>query len=178
MEELSLHILDIVENSIRAGASKIEIKIGEDEKRDLLSIMIKDNGQGMDEETLQRACDPFFTTKKNRRFGLGLPLLREAAKAANGNLTIKSKKGKGTTIEANFQYSHIDRQPLGNIGQTLLTLIIGNPEIDFLFVRKKNGHNYRLDTKKIKVKLKNKPLNSLEGIKMLRDSLKEIPKIF
>lgn len=172
MEEISLHILDIAENSVAAEANKIEIRIAEDKERDLLSVEIKDNGIGMDEETIKKTLDPFYTTKTARRFGLGLPLLAEAAKAANGNLTIRSKKGAGTKIKAIFQLSHIDRQPLGDIGQTIITLVIGNPEVDIIYMYQGNHHNYRLDTRKIKTRLKGKPINSPEGIRMLREDLK------
>lgn len=177
MEDLSLHILDIVENSIAAEADSIEISIVEDKKMDLLSVEITDNGTGMDEEMIQKAFDPFFTTKTTRRFGLGLSLLSEAAKAANGELSIQSKKGKGTKIKAKFQHSHIDRKPLGDIGQTLITLIIGNPEVDLTYIHKKNGHNYYLDTRKIKAFLKRQPINSPDGLRMLREDLRKIQKI-
>lgn len=174
MEDLSLHILDIVENSVAASADKIEIRISEDKKRDLLSIEIIDNGIGMDEKTVKKALDPFFTTKTVRRFGFGLSLLSEAAKAANGHFSIKSKKGDGTRIKADFQYSHIDRKPLGDIGQTIITLVIGNPDIDLIYVHKKNSHKYNFDTKKIKAQLKDIPINSLDGIRKIKEKLASI----
>lgn len=173
MEDLSLHILDIAENSVAATADKIEIRISEDKEKDLLSIEIIDNGVGMDKKTLEKALNPFYTSKTVRRFGFGLSLLSEAAKAANGHLSMQSKKGEGTRIKADFQRSHIDRQPLGDIGQTIITLIIGNPEIDFFFEHKRNGHTYCLDTRKIKAQLNELPINSLTGIKMLRENLKK-----
>ncbi|MFQ5721013.1 MAG: ATP-binding protein [Candidatus Aminicenantales bacterium] len=174
MEDLSLHILDIVENSIAAKANKIEIIISEDKKRGLLSLKIKDNGIGMDEETAKKALDPFFTSKTTRRFGLGLSLLSEAAKVANGNFSIKSKKGQGTKITANFKYSHIDRKPLGDIDQTIITLVIGNPEIELIYIHKKNGHKYCIDTRKIKAQLKDKRINSPDGIRILKEDLNKI----
>ncbi len=176
MEELSLHILDIVENSIAAKAGKIEIRISEDKKKDLLFIEVIDNGIGMDQETVNKVLDPFYTTKKVRPFGLGIPLLSEAAKAANGRFSVKSKKGKGTKIRADFQFSHIDRQPLGDIQQTIITLVMGNPEVDLIFVYKKDGHEYRLDTRELKVRLKETPINSLSGIQMVREDLKKMKK--
>jgi signal transduction histidine kinase len=176
MEDLSLHILDIVENSVAAQASKIEIRLAEDKKKDLLSVEVIDNGIGMDEETQRKALDPFFTSKKVRRFGLGLSLLSESAKAANGHLSIRSEKGKGTKIRADFQYSHIDRKPLGDIGQTIITLIIGNPDVDIIYVHKKDGHEYSLDTRKIKAQLKDIPINSLDGIRMIKEDLKRDTK--
>ena len=174
MEDLSLHILDIVENSVAARANTIEIRISEDEKKDLLSVEIIDNGAGMDEETVKKTLDPFYTTRTVRRFGFGLPLLSEATKAANGHLSIESKKGEGTKIKAVFQYSHIDRKPLGDMGQTIITLVIGNPEIDLIYVHKKNGQKYSLDTRKIKARLKEAPINSPAGIIMIREDLKKI----
>jgi len=173
MEDLSLHILDIVENSVAARADKIEIRISEDKKKDLLSVEVIDNGAGMDEETVEKALDPFYTSKTVRRFGLGLPLLSEAAKAANGYLSIRSKKGEGTRIRADFQYSHIDRKPLGNMGQTIITLVMGNPDIYLIYVHKKNSHEYSLDTKEVKTRLKDRPINSLDGIRLIREDLKK-----
>lgn len=171
MEDISLHILDIAENSVAANADNIEIRISENIQKDLLTIEVIDNGEGMDEETLKKALDPFYTTKTVRRFGFGLSFLSEAAKAANGQFSIQSEKGKGTKISASFQHSHIDRQPLGDLGQTIFTLIIGNPHIDFYFAHKRNGHTSRLDTRKIKAQLNEQPINSLAGIKLLRRSL-------
>lgn len=176
MEDLSLHILDIAENSVAAKADKIEIRIIEEKDKDLLSVEVIDNGEGMDKESLEKALDPFYTSKTVRRFGFGLSLLSEAAKAANGHLSIKSKRGEGTRIKADFQRSHIDRKPLGDIGQTIITLIIGNPEIDLVYVHKKNDRTYSLDTKKIKAHLSETPINSPAGIRMVREELKKIRK--
>jgi hypothetical protein len=173
MEDLSLHILDIVENSVAAQASKIEIRLSEDTRKDLLSLEVIDNGKGMDEEVHKKALDPFFTTKKVRRFGLGLSLLSESAKAANGHLSIESEKGKGTRIRADFQHGHIDRKPLGDIRQTISTLVIGNPGIDIIYLHKKDGHEYILDTRKIRARLKDIPINSLDGIRMIKEDLKK-----
>jgi len=144
----------------------------EDKENDLLSVEIIDNGIGMDKETRKKVLDPFYTSKTVRRFGLGLPLLSEAAKAANGQLSLESKKGEGTRVKADFQYSHIDRKPMGDMGQTIITLIVGNPEIDLIYVHKKNSHTYTLDTRKLKAQLKEAPLNSLDGIRMIRENLK------
>jgi len=173
MEDLSLHILDIAENSVAASADKIEIRITEDKKKDLLFVEVFDNGIGMDEETTKKALDPFYTTKTVRRFGFGLSLLSEAAKAARGSFSIKSKLGKGTKIWATFQLSHIDRQPMGDMGQTMITLILGNPEIDFVFVYKKNGFEYILDTGEIKAQLGDVPINSTEVLKLIKENLKQ-----
>lgn len=145
-----MHILDIVENSIRAGAKKIEIKIVEEKKRDLLTIEIIDDGKGMDKKTLKNVLDPFFTTKNRGKVGLGLPLLVQSAKESGGGIKIKSKPGKGTKVKATFGYSHIDRKPLGDVNKSLKVLITANPDINFIFEYKKDDVSYRLDTKEIK----------------------------
>lgn len=149
-----MHILDIVENSIRAKASTIEIKVVEDIEKDLLTIEIRDNGQGMDEETVNKVLDPFFTTRTTRKVGLGLSLLGQAARESGGNIEIESQAGGGTRVEATFGYSHIDRKPLGNMQATLTTLIVGNPEVDFIYEHKKGELEYRLDTKEVRARIR------------------------
>lgn len=150
MEDLSLHILDIVENSIRAYAKKIEIKIIEEKKKDLLTIEIIDDGKGMDEKTLKNVLDPFFTTKNTRKVGLGLSLLAQSAEESGGSIEIESKPGQGTKVKATFGYSHIDRKPLGDVHESLKVLITANPDINFIYEYQKDGAGYRLDTKEIK----------------------------
>jgi anti-sigma regulatory factor (Ser/Thr protein kinase) len=173
MQDLSLHILDIAENSITAEAKTIQILIKEDTKKDRLSLEISDDGRGMDKETIERVLDPFFTTKKIRRFGLGLSLLSEASKMANGHLTIKSEPGKGTKIIATFQASHIDTKPLGDIPQTLISLIIGHPEIDLIYRHTTEEAEYCMDTKEIKAQLNGLSINSPEVLKLIKKHLKE-----
>ncbi|MFQ5867356.1 MAG: ATP-binding protein [bacterium] len=138
MEDLSLHILDIVENSIVAQAKKIEISIIENIKEDLLTVKIKDDGKGMDEEMIKKSLDPFFTTKTTKKVGLGLPLLAQAAEESGGKLEIESEVGKGTTIMATFKLSHPDRRPLGNMKETMKILTVAHPEIKFIFEHKKS----------------------------------------
>ncbi len=150
MEDLSLHILDIVENSITACAKKIEIKIIEEKKKDLLTIEIIDDGKGMDEGALKNVLDPFFTTRNTRKVGLGLPLLAQSAEESGGSIKIESKPGQGTKVKATFGYSHIDRKPLGDIYESLKVLIVANPDINFIYEYQKNDVNYHLDTKGIK----------------------------
>jgi anti-sigma regulatory factor (Ser/Thr protein kinase) len=173
MEDLSLHILDIAENSIAAQARNIEIKIEEDKEKNLLSLEIVDDGKGMDEEMLKKALDPFFTTKKTRRFGFGLSLLAEAAKAARGHFTIDSKPKRGTKVKATFQANHIDIKPLGDIPQTLVTLIISHPEVDILYSHKVDRSEYSLDTKEIKAQLDGVAINTPEVITLIKNNLKE-----
>ena len=173
MEDLSLHILDIAENSIEAKAKKIKIKVVEDGKKDTLSLEIADDGKGMDKETLKKALDPFFTTKKTRRFGLGLPLLAEAARAANGRFFIQSKAKLGTKIKASFQASHIDTKPLGDIAQTIVTLITGHPEVEIDYRHQVNRSYYSLSTEEIKAHLNGISINSPQVVNFIRKNLKE-----
>lgn len=174
MLELALHVLDIAENSSRAQAALIEITITEDLARDIFSLEIRDNGTGMDEKTMEKAMDPFFTTKKVRRFGLGLPMLSQAAKATGGRFSLMSEKGKGTDVYAEFRHSHIDRQPLGDISGTIVALIIGNPDIDILYKHCKNGRTYIMDTREIREGLGlDIPLNHMEVLNLIRDNIKE-----
>ena len=163
MEDLSLHILDIAENSIRAKASRVEIKVVEDIAKDSLTIEIEDNGQGIDAETVKKVLNPFFTTKMTRKVGLGLSLLSQAARESGGDVEIESKVGRGTRVKATFGYSHIDRKPLGNMEATLTTLIVGNPEVDFIYQHKSGELEYRLDTKEIRASIKGED-KSIEGV--------------
>jgi signal transduction histidine kinase len=150
MEDLSLHILDIVENSIAAMAKRIEIRIDEDQARDLVTIEIKDNGKGMDEQTMKKAIDPFFTTRTTRRVGLGLSLLAQAARDSEGTFDLNSDPDKGTTVNATFRLSHPDCKPMGDIGQTIQVLVMSHPEIDFLYEHKNDKSTYRFDTREVR----------------------------
>ena len=133
MEDISLHVLDIVENSIRANARNINIVIMEDKKNDLLALVIEDDGEGMDDKTRENALNPFFTTKKGKKIGLGLPFLSHSAEEANGAMKVESEPGKGTVITATFKLGHIDRKPFGNLNETLKCLRITHPEINITF---------------------------------------------
>ena len=133
MEDISLHVLDIAENSIRANAKNLYIMIMEDKKNDLLTLTIKDDGKGMDEQTKKYALDPFFTTKKGKKVGLGLAFLSHSAEEAGGVMKVESKPGKGTKITTTFKLGHIDRKPLGNLNETIKILKITHPEINITF---------------------------------------------
>ncbi len=150
MEELSLHILDIVQNSIAAGATLIEIEIAEDTDADTLTVTIKDNGKGMSEETVKAVTDPFTTSRSTRRVGLGIPLLKLAAELTGGKLEISSELAVGTIIKTVFGHSHIDRQPLGDMASTIHQLVVMNEAIDFLYTHKVNSKEISLDTKELR----------------------------
>ncbi len=138
MEELSLHVLDIAENAIRANAKNIVIEISEDGYKDQLTICIKDDGDGMDKETIAKVLDPFFTTKDGKRVGLGLSLLSQMAQQTGGDLKIDSEIGNGTKVTATFRLSHPDIQPMGNIAETMATLIAGQPSVRFILDYRKS----------------------------------------
>ncbi|MBM4036884.1 MAG: ATP-binding protein [Planctomycetes bacterium] len=133
MEDLSLHILDIVDNSLRSEAKLVEISLVEDTEQDLLTLEVRDDGKGMPAEECARAADPFFTTKPGKRFGLGLALLAQATREAGGELKVSSSPGAGTTVRATFRYGHPDRKPLGDMAATLETLVAGHPEVAFVY---------------------------------------------
>jgi len=173
MLELAAHILDIAENSVRAGASLVEINIVEDEKENLFSIEIIDNGCGMTQEEIQKALDPFYTTKKVRRVGLGIPLLSDAAERAGGNLQLESIQGKGTRLRVTFELNHIDRQPLGDIVSTLIILIAGNSDIDFLYRHRYNDRQFELDTREIRKEIEDIPINHSEILKYIKQLIED-----
>ncbi|SJZ67349.1 ATP-binding protein [Selenihalanaerobacter shriftii] len=173
MKELSLNILDLVQNSIKADATEVKIKINEDLDDNLLVIIIKDNGNGMSKDFLENVLDPFKTTRTTRNVGLGLPLFQTAAKRCDGDLIIDSQEGEGTTVKATFQHDHIDRAPLGNIEGTLTTIIQGNPELDIYYQHIINDQEFVFDTKELRKKLEDIPLNESSVIKFIREYLVE-----
>ncbi|RMG05170.1 MAG: ATP-binding protein [Nitrospirae bacterium] len=172
MEDLSLHILDIVQNSIQAGAKNIEIYIQEVPDRDELIIEIADDGMGMDEETVSSLLDPFFTTK-DKNFGLGVPLFAQSAREAGGDIVIESSPGKGTTIRATFQHGHIDRKPLGDIASSIRAIVGGAPDVDLLFVYSNSKGEFRFSTKELRKALGDVPLNYPRVLEFIRDEVSE-----
>jgi len=170
MQDLSLHILDVAENATQAGATLIEIDISEDTDKDLLEISIQDNGKGMDAEMLRHVTDPFVTTRTTRRVGMGLPLLQQAARETGGDLRITSEQGKGTRVVATFHKSHIDRRPLGDMGATLTTLIMGNPYRDFVYTSSLREEAVEVDTRSIRKELDGAMgINDPAVIRLIRD---------
>ena len=178
MKELSLNILDITQNSISAGASLIEILISEAD--DIMEISIEDNGKGMDAEFLKTVSDPFRTTRSTRKVGMGIPLFKLAAEQTEGELTISSRtceedpEHHGTKISAVFHKKHLDFTPLGDIVSTILILIQGTPDVDFLFRHSLPDRTVELDTREIREVLgADVPLNSFEVLEWIKDSLTE-----
>jgi anti-sigma regulatory factor (Ser/Thr protein kinase) len=173
LKDLSLHILDLAENAIAAKAKKIEISIQEEPPENRLVIEIKDDGMGMDQEVSQRATDPFFTTRSSRRVGLGLSLMAQAAQESGGRLRIESEPEKGTKVVATFQYHHIDRKPLGDMIETMTTLLLGNPELEISYIHRKNGKSYLVSSQMLKERFKNQSLTRPEAIHWLRKHIRE-----
>lgn len=176
MKELSLNILDITENSVKAKATLVRIEIVETDNT--LTITVSDNGTGMTEETLKSVTNPFYTTRTTRKVGLGIPLLKFAAEQTGGELTISSKHSElykddhGTVVAAVFNKSHVDFTPLGDVISTVTTLIQGHPEVDFLFTHS-NGGTVTLDTRELREILGDVPLSTYEVIVWIRENLEE-----
>ncbi len=177
MKELSLNILDITENSIKAKATLVKISV--DETDTFLKIIIEDNGTGMAESTLMSVTNPFYTTRTTRKVGLGIPLFRLAAEQTGGSFTITSRHvdsspdDHGTRVCAGFNKNHIDFTPLGDVTSTLITLIQGNPNTDFVFTHKKDKLCVSLDTRELRNVLDDIPLDTFEVISWIKDNLTE-----
>ena len=178
MRELSLHILDIIENGIGAGAELIRLTISEDRRNNLLRITITDNGRGIPAKVLDKVTDPFFTTRTTRRVGLGLSLFREASRRCDGEFRITSGEGKGTEVYATFRRDHIDLAPMGDMPGTMTTLIMGSPQVDFVYTHEVDGKTFHLDTRDIKDELDGVPIQDPQVLKhisaMIRESLAEL----
>ena len=169
--EISLHILDIAENCVQAGAKNVNINIAVSQIDDRLQIVIIDDGKGMEKSTMDHVMDPFITSRTTRNVGLGLPFLKEAAEACNGLLEIQSEINKGTTVRVEFQLSHIDRMPLGDIQSTFLNLLVGYPEVHWIFHYKYNHKEFHFDDDPIKEELVNIPLSAPTVLAYLRGSI-------
>lgn len=169
MNDLSLHILDIAENSIDAGAKNIEIIINEETKKDLLTVEINDDGKGIEEEMINLIQSPFSTSRTTRRVGLGIPFLKESAESCDGTFVIKSAKGVGTMIKATFKLSHIDRKPIGDMAETIIALILRSEKSEILYYHKKNGKDFVFRTKDLKLQLKVQTLKQTSLLKNLKE---------
>lgn len=180
MNDLAMHILDIVQNSISANATWVEIAIILNLLKDLLTVRISDNGKGMSPETVRRVTDPFFTSRTTRKVGLGLPLLKESAEQSGGSLNVGSEVGKGTVVDAEFGYSNIDRPPLGDVANAYVMLASMNPKINIVFHYQVDDKVFEISTEDLKSAL------GEEGItpemfgpvqEMVKNSMAEIGEI-
>lgn len=173
MTEISLNILDVAENSTRAGASLVTITVAADFLSDRLTVTIADDGCGMSEEQVARVTDPFFTSRTTRKVGLGVPFFKYAAESTGGSFTITSEVGVGTTVTAVFVLSHIDRMPLGDISSTIHTLIVYHPNTDFIYTYRYNDRSFRLDTREFREILGDVPFDTPEISDYIMEYLKE-----
>lgn len=169
MRELSLHILDIVENSVKAGAKLIEVTVSAE--KSVLTITVKDDGKGMSGEFLSKVCDPFTTTRTTRKVGMGIPLFKMAAEAAGGSFAIMSEEGKGTTVNASFEIDNVDRAPLGDLAGTIVTQL--SDDVDYVWTYRVDDREYVFDTREVKEQLDGTPIDSPEIIMFIQDLLNE-----
>ncbi len=178
MKELSLHILDVAQNSVTAKSQNIKIEIQEDTKDDTFLVVIEDDGKGMSEEVLKKVTDPYFTSRTTRHVGLGVPLMKQNAEMAGGNFQITSEVGKGTLVKALFKHEHFDRPPLGDMAGVISMMVSSNPDIDWIYIHSKNGKTFVFDTREVKEALEGIPLNepSVSGYlkEMIIENLKEL----
>ncbi len=174
MRDLSLHLMDLAQNSIQAGAGRVEITLALDGEG-TLSLVIRDDGCGMDADTLRRAHSPFSTHRTTRRVGLGIPLTESNARATGGSLDIASSPGQGTALTAVFHTRHIDCPPLGDLAQTLATLVLSNPERpDFAVTLSSSSGTRTLDTREIRQTLEGVPINTPEVIQWIIDATQDM----
>ncbi|MDD5017068.1 MAG: ATP-binding protein [Eubacteriales bacterium] len=173
-----MHILDIAENAVSAKADLINISVIVDEKRDELLVIIEDNGIGMSKDLLDKVKSPFTTSRTTREFGLGIPLFTASCENTGGSLDVISEPGLGTKLTARYQYSHIDRPPLGDIAETLYSLTLMNPGIDFVFSARKS-ESFLYDTRELKTTLDGLPITHPEVLSFIPGFLQEgITQVF
>ena len=172
MKELSLHILDIAENSINADADNIYIKIEENTNDNKFKVLIEDDGNGIDADILENITDPFITSRKTRPVGLGLSLFKAAAERCNGKFKIESDKS-GTKVKAVFAHDHIDRAPLGNIAQTLISILFWNNNVDLTYKHIYNNMNFEFDTEEIKKEIGDTKITESQIINWLKNYIKD-----
>ena len=173
MQELSLNILDIAQNAVKAGATLTAITVAEDTAAHRMTITIADNGCGMTEEQVQRVIDPFYTTRTTRRVGLGVPFWKMAAELTGGSFSIASTPGVGTTVTAVFDTGSIDCMPLGDIAATVTALIQCNPDIDFVYTRRIDGREMTADTREFRQALEGVPLCQPEVLAFIGGFIEE-----
>lgn len=173
MQEIAMNILDIVYNSIRAKAKLIKILIFDSIKENVIDIEIDDDGCGMDEETVKKVINPFYTTRTTRSVGLGVPLFKENVEATGGSFSIDSRLNEGTEIKGSFVKNHLDTPPMGDIVETILTLIQADENIDYLFEYKTDTNDFILDTKEVKKILDGVKINEPDVLMWLKDYIKE-----
>lgn len=177
MRELSLNVMDVAQNSVRADATLVKITVEESDKNDFLSILIEDDGCGMTAEQVSQVVDPFFTTRTTRKVGLGVPLFKLSAEQTGGSFDIQSEVGKGTLTKATYVKSHVDMTPLGDINSTVVILIRCNPDIDFVFTHSTDADSFTLDTRELRTILEGVSLDTPDVIEWITQYLEEQTQI-
>ncbi|MGB9866649.1 MAG: ATP-binding protein [Bacillota bacterium] len=167
MQEICLHLLDIVQNSLEAGATRIEIRVRE--HRQWLEVVIRDNGRGMPVEMAERAFDPFVTGRTTRKVGLGLPLVKQAAELTGGFVKVESEPGRGTEVRMNFNTASVDCMPFGDMGSTIRVIIACNPNVDLEYVHEVDGKRFSLSTPQMRQVLQEVPLNHPMVLKWIKE---------
>lgn len=173
MKTIALHIMDILQNSIKVKAARVELDVFEDKHADQLILTFRDNGPGMSKEMLEKITNPFFTTRTERRVGLGLPLLKQNAEMTGGSLRIESELGVGTVVTSVFGLSHIDRPPMGDIAGVVVLTVAANPDIEFVFLYKVDDGSYLFDTREVKLALDGLPINNPQVMEFMKDMIIE-----
>lgn len=173
LPEISLNVLDIAQNSIKAGADLVCIKVVRMRAQGSMTLTIDDNGCGMSEEQLEHVTDPFFTSRSTRKVGLGVPFLKQAALISGGEFDISSEVGVGTKVYARFNTDHIDCMPLGDINGTIFSLVVMNENLDFVYTYQVDDKEFTLDTREIREILGDVSFQSNEVSSFLRDYLSE-----
>ncbi|WP_367327495.1 ATP-binding protein [Lentimicrobium sp.] len=173
MKDFAMHIMDIAQNSISAGATEIELLIGESASTDRLIMRIRDNGKGIPADMIGKVTDPYVTSRTTRKVGLGLPLLKQHADSTGGYLSVESASGKGTTVTAVFGLSHLDRQPLGDIAGTVVLLAAANPALRFIYRHTTPVGTYRFDTAEVNEMLEGMSISEAPVIRFLKEMINE-----
>ena len=171
MRELADNIMDIAQNSISAGASLTEVHIRVSHEADRITFVFKDDGCGMSEEMVKTVMEPFTTSRKTRKVGLGLPLLKQTAEMTGGEVAIASTPGVGTEVTASFGLGHIDRPPMGDVAGAWFSLVVMNPDTDFLFTYAVDGKDFTFDTRIVRETVAPIPLNQMEVSAWIKECL-------
>lgn len=173
MQEISLNILDIAQNSVKARATLITIIVDIDSSSGKMVCEIIDNGSGMTEEQVKNVTNPFYTTRTTRKVGLGVPFFKMTAEMTGGSFDIFSTPGAGTKVIARYNTGHIDMLPLGDIKATVISLVSVNPDIDFVYTSRYDGSEFTMDTREFKKVLDGVPINSPEVLNFIGEFITE-----
>ena len=171
LRDISLHIHDLSENSITAGATLIRIALCAEDG--VLTLRLTDNGKGMSPELLARVEDPFTTSRTERKVGMGIPFFKLACEQTGGSFRIASELGKGTELTGRLMIGNIDRIPLGDVGETVSMLILESPETRFVLELTARGESFTLDTDEVREQLDGAPISDFEILQWIKEYVNE-----